>query len=145
MKLPSFMRSDQQAPKSKQHSPDTRKRNMPLLFLNLHDAYLLCSCEQWDFFAVYDRLEGIPPLPVYRALPVWARSSSSTAGFQGILEGFPTEHSTILKIITFSFKSETEVIHVSFCFFLLLDWIQQIGYSWLIRGTIGSISRFLYY
>ena len=42
---------DQQAPKSKQSWPDTRKHKMIPLFLDLHDAYLLCSCEQLDCFA----------------------------------------------------------------------------------------------
>ena len=39
--------------KSIEFWPDTRKRKMLPLFLDLHDAYLLCSCEQLDFIAAY--------------------------------------------------------------------------------------------
>ena len=47
------MRSgDQKAPKSAdQYWPDTKKHKMLPLFLDLHDAYILGSCEQLDFFA----------------------------------------------------------------------------------------------
>ena len=62
----------------------------------LESAICLCSfsiCATLTFSAAVSnetsllrkRMEGIPPLPVYRALPVWARSPSSTAGFQEIL------------------------------------------------------------